>query len=232
MLSHRARWRSPLVTRASCSLCIPCVGCVCPFAVVGLRLLQECCLAGLVLRPAGWEVCMWLLWACWNVGLAPTVTGSEALLWLLWTCCGWGLTLWSSSCFGGATDAGRGHLLGGWAGSCFGEALWDGCVEQEITPWENAGSRWGIPLVTKVMRKEARHTQRWDRASGVPLDILEHLPPKNQSLLTLLLCALTSDFTGGCPPPLSRSLCQRVNLQLQLIKVPGQLGVFKSKPLR
>ena len=57
-------------------------------------------------------------------------------------------------------------------------------------------------------------------------------PPKNQSLPTLLLCALTSDFTGGCPPPPSRSLCQRVNLQFQLIKVPGQLGVFKSKPLR
>ena len=78
-----------------------------------------------------------------------------------------------------------------------------------------------IPLVTKVMRKEARHTQRWDRASGVPPDILEHLPPKNQSLPTLLLCALTSDFTGGCPPPPSRSLCQRANLQLQLIKFPG-----------
>ena len=56
-----------------------------------------------------------------------------------------------------------------------------------------------IPLVTKVMRKEARHTQRRDRASGVPPDILEHLPPKNQSLPTLLPCALTSDFTGGCP---------------------------------
>ena len=78
-----------------------------------------------------------------------------------------------------------------------------------------------IPLVTKVMRKEARHTQRRDRASGVPLDILEHLPLKNQSLPTLLLCALISDFTGGCPPPPSRSLCQRVNLQLQLIKFLG-----------
>ena len=78
-----------------------------------------------------------------------------------------------------------------------------------------------IPLVTKVMRKEARHTQRRDRASGVPPDILEHLPPKNQSLPTLLLCALTSDFTGSCPPPLFRSLCQRANLQLQLIKFPG-----------
>src|SRR5574342_97061 len=72
-----------------------------------------------------------------------------------------------------------------------------------------------------------------DRASGVHPDILEHLPPqKNRSLPTVLLCALTCDFTGGCPPPPSRSLCQRVNLQLQLIKVPGQLGVFKSKPLR
>ena len=45
--------------------------------------------------------------------------------------------------------------------------------------------------------------------------------PKNQSLPTLLLCALTSDFTGGCLPPPSRSLCQRVNLQLQLIKFLG-----------
>ena len=44
---------------------------------------------------------------------------------------------------------------------------------------------------------------------------------KNQSLPTLLLCALTSDFTGGCLSPPSRSLCQRVNLQLQLIKFLG-----------
>ena len=43
-------------------------------------------------------------------------------------------------------------------------------------------------------------------------------PHKNQSLPTVLLCALTSDFTGGCPPPPSRSLCQRVNLQLQFLK--------------
>ena len=54
--------------------------------------------------------------------------------------------------------------------------------------------------MTKVMRKEARYTQRRDRASGVRPDILEHLPPKNQSLPTLLLCALTSDFTGGLSP--------------------------------
>ena len=41
----------------------------------------------------------------------------------------------------------------------------------------------GAPPMAKVMRKEARRTQRRDRASGVPLEILEHLPP-NQSLPT------------------------------------------------
>ena len=81
----------------------------------------------------------------------------------------------------------------------------------------NAGSR--SSTVAKVMRKEARHTQRRDRASGVPLEILEHLPPKPESTY-FLLCAFTytSDFTGGCPPlPLSE---KRVSLQLQLI-IPG-----------
>ena len=39
------------------------------------------------------------------------------------------------------------------------------------------GPAWGTPPMAKVMRKEARHTQRRDRASGVPLEILEHLPP-------------------------------------------------------
>ena len=66
--------------------------------------------------------------------------------------------------------------------------------------------------MAKVMRKEAWHTQRLDRASGVPLEILEHLPPKPESAY-FLLCVLT-----GCPPlPLSE---KRVSLQLQLI-IPG-----------
>ena len=59
--------------------------------------------------------------------------------------------------------------------------------------------------MAKVMRKEARHTQRWDQASGVPLEILEHLPPKPEPAY-FLLCGLTytSDFTGIYPPsPLS-----------------------------
>ena len=47
-----------------------------------------------------------------------------------------------------------------------------------------------IPLVTKVMRKGARHTQRRDRASGVPPDILEHLPPKKpDSAYFIALCS-------------------------------------------
>ena len=58
--------------------------------------------------------------------------------------------------------------------------------------------------MAKVMRKEARHTQRRDRASGVPLEILEHLPPKPESA-HFLLCALTytSDFRGAVPHYLS-----------------------------
>ena len=39
------------------------------------------------------------------------------------------------------------------------------------------GPAWGTPPMAKVMRKEAWHTQRRDRASGVPLEILKHLPP-------------------------------------------------------
>jgi len=55
--------------------------------------------------------------------------------------------------------------------------------------------------MAKVMRKEARPTQRRARASGVPLEVLENLPPKPESAY-FLLCAFTytSDFTGGCPP--------------------------------
>ena len=87
---------------------------------------------------------------------------------------------------------------------------------------------WATPPVAKGMRKEAWHTQRRDRASGVPLEILEHLPPKPESAY-FLLCALTytSDFTGSCPPlPLSE---KRVNLQLQLIKF---LGVIAFQPTK
>ena len=82
-------------------------------------------------------------------------------------------------------------------------------------------------------RREIFHLwqRSWGRRLGIhkggiepqesPWIFLSIYSPKNQSLPTLLLCALTSDFTGGCPPPPSCSLCQRVNLQLQLIKFLG-----------
>ena len=72
--------------------------------------------------------------------------------------------------------------------------------------------------MTKVMRKEAPHTQRRDRASGVPLEILEHLHPKPESAY-FLLCAFTYTLTllGAVPHYLSE---KRVSLQLQLI-IPG-----------
>ena len=73
--------------------------------------------------------------------------------------------------------------------------------------------------MTKVMRKEARHTQRQDRASGVPLEILEHIPPKPESAYFLLvLSPKPLTLRGGSPPlPLSE---KRVSLQFQLI-IPG-----------
>ena len=44
--------------------------------------------------------------------------------------------------------------------------------------------------MTKVMRKEARHTQMRDRASGVHPDILEDLPPKKpESAYCIALCS-------------------------------------------
>ena len=84
--------------------------------------------------------------------------------------------------------------------------------------------------MAEVMRKEARHTQRWDRASGVPLDILEHLPPKTR--VCLLYCFVLSPLTLlGAIPHHHLALSDRVNLQLQLIS-SWALGVFKSKPFR
>ena len=49
------------------------------------------------------------------------------------------------------------------------------------------------------MRKEAGHTQRRDRASGVLPDILEHLPPKTS--VCLLYCFVLSPLTllGAVP---------------------------------
>ena len=43
--------------------------------------------------------------------------------------------------------------------------------------------------MAKVMRKEAQHTQKRDQASGVPLEILERLPPKPESAYFTTLCS-------------------------------------------
>ena len=72
--------------------------------------------------------------------------------------------------------------------------------------------------------------QRQDQASGVPLEILKHLPPEPESAY-FLLCALTytSDFMGGCPLlPLSE---KRVNLTAPVNKVPGCDSVSTYKLL-
>ena len=95
--------------------------------------------------------------------------------------------------------------------------------KKSCTPgcWEPV---WGTPPVAKVMRKEARHIQRRDRASGVPLEIFEHLPPKPESAYFTALCShLHLWLYGGLSPTIS--LWKRVNLQLQLIKF---LSVTKS----
>ena len=66
--------------------------------------------------------------------------------------------------------------------------------------------------------------QRWDRASGNPL--FPSIYPQNQSLFYAL--TYSSDFTEGCSP--TTSLGEGVNLQFQLIKIPGRdksVSVYK-----
>ena len=80
---------------------------------------------------------------------------------------------------------------------------------------------WGTPPVAKVMRKEARHTQKWDRASGVTLVILQRLPPKPESAYFTALCShLHLCFYGGLSP--TTSFGEGVNLEFQLIIIPGR----------
>ena len=87
------------------------------------------------------------------------------------------------------------------------------------------GPAWGTPPMAKVMRKEARRTQRRDRASGVPLEILEHLPPKPEPAYFTTLCSyLHLWLYGGLSP--TTSFGEGVNLELQLIKTPGVTRVF------
>ena len=88
------------------------------------------------------------------------------------------------------------------------------------------------PPVAKVMRKEARHTQRWDRASGVPLEILEHPPPKTRVCLLycVMLSTYSSDINRGLSP--HHLFLEKVNLELLDNKSPGHnKSVSIQKPL-
>ena len=60
--------------------------------------------------------------------------------------------------------------------------------------------------MAKVMRKKAWHTQRRDQASGNPMFL--SIYPKTRVLY-------------GELSPIAISLKEEVNLQLQLIKIPG-----------
>ena len=94
-----------------------------------------------------------------------------------------------------------------------------GSQREELRPWQRS---WGRRLL---------RMQRRNRASGNPLFL--SIYPQNQSLPTLLFHALTytSDFTGGCSP--TNSLGEGVNLQLQLIKIPGHDECFNLQtPLK
>src|SRR5574340_531773 len=61
-------------------------------------------------------------------------------------------------------------------------------------------SRGGLPLWTKVMRKEARHKQFRDRASEVHPDILENLPPKKTRVCLLYCFVLSPLISLGAVP--------------------------------
>ena len=60
--------------------------------------------------------------------------------------------------------------------------------------------RGGIPLWTKVMRKEARHTQMRDRASGFHPDVLEHLPPQKNGVCLLYCFVFSPLISLGAVP--------------------------------
>ena len=68
---------------------------------------------------------------------------------------------------------------------------------------------WGTLPVAKVMRKEAWHMQRQDWASGVPLEILEHLSPKPESAYFTALCSHLHLWLYGGLSPTTISLSEK-----------------------
>ena len=82
-----------------------------------------------------------------------------------------------------------------------------GSQREELHPWQMSWGRWlGI-------------TQRQDRASGDPL--FPSIYPPNQSAYFTVLCSHLHLWLYGGLSPITISLREGVNLQLQLIKIPG-----------
>ena len=107
------------------------------------------------------------------------------------------------------------HLMQGFPGGAGGKEPTHQCRRQRLgfDPWVGR-----IPWGGKWQPVGGRHEALcpWQRSWGRRLAIRKgriepqespwkslNIYPHNQSLPTLLLCALTytSDFTGGCPPP-------------------------------
>ena len=86
-------------------------------------------------------------------------------------------------------------------------------------PWQRS---WGRGLTG----------QRQDQASGVPLDFLEHLPPKTRVCLLycVMLSTYSSDINRGLSP--HHLFLEKVNLELLDNKSPGHnKSVSIQKPL-
>ena len=91
-----------------------------------------------------------------------------------------------------------------------------GSQREEPHPWQRS---WGRRLDV---------TQRRDQASGVPLEVLEHLPPKPESAYLTALCFHIHFWHyGGLYP--TTSLWKGISLGLQLINLLGVTRVFQSK---
>ena len=77
---------------------------------------------------------------------------------------------------------------------------------------------WGTPPMANVMTKEASAYAKAGLSLRKP-PIPAHLPPKPESYFTVLCSHLHLWLYEGLSP--ITSLGERVNLQLQLIKIPG-----------
>ena len=85
---------------------------------------------------------------------------------------------------------------------------------------------WETPPMAKVMRKEVRHTKRWESSLRSPPGNSRASTPKTRVCLLSALCShLHLWLYGGLSP--TTSLWKRVNLQLQLIKFLGVTRVFQ-----